>query len=353
MKNLQAFHNSHEEFTKKAYENPDLLPDRYVFILTNLCNLRCDFCFQNKLPSKDSMTELNWNNLIEQLPNYARVTLCGGEPLMFKGFKNVFSKIANKFKCNIITNGLLLNENLTDFLLSFKDFRVLSVSIDDIGNNIRGFTKEQWNRLVCNINYFVNKKNEINKDCILDIKTMILDRNSGDLFNIYRYFVEEMKIDTHSFQFLKGSPIQHADINYKFEDILNKSKAYTYKKFTQIKKQLKLVQNYNIKQKRQSFLHPKFDTLMEKTSLSGIDCLNKAYFDKSFFKPCKFPWSSVHINFNGNLFPCLSINMGNVKFNPLIDIIKGDKFKKFRKLIRNKGTIQACNRCGWLRPLND
>ena len=31
------------EFRKKAYETDDLMPKRYCFVLTNLCNLACEF----------------------------------------------------------------------------------------------------------------------------------------------------------------------------------------------------------------------------------------------------------------------------------------------------------------------
>ena len=49
---------------------------------------------------------------------------------------------------------------------------------------------------------------------LLDAKTVVLDDNSDDLFEIYKYLVEKLEIDTHSFQILKGSPVQHADIMF-------------------------------------------------------------------------------------------------------------------------------------------
>ena len=37
----------------------------------------------------------------------------------------------------MITNGILLNEELIDFLLTYKKFKVLSISIDNKKNTIR------------------------------------------------------------------------------------------------------------------------------------------------------------------------------------------------------------------------
>lgn len=346
----KAFYNKHEQFTNLAYDTPNLLPDRYVFILTNLCNLKCSFCFQKKEPRKDAMTASDWIHLADQIPDYARVTLCGGEPLVFPGFREVFSYIAGRFDCNIISNGILLSEETIDYILSFPNFKVLSLSIDNIGNTMRGVTQRQWEHIIEMIKYFIKKKNELDSDCILDIKTMILDENADDLFEIYKYFVEEIGVDTHAFQFLKGSPIQHADYMYEFKNILEKSEAQVYKKFDLIKEQLNRVRSYNVQRRKFSFLHPKVDSLVLDRPLSKIDCLNNPYHIKEIFSPCKFPWSSVHINFDGNLFPCLAIPMGNVKGESLSEIINGEEIKKFKDVIRQEGTVEACNRCGWLRP---
>lgn len=349
----ETFHNKHEIFTEMAYNTPNVLPDRYVFILTNLCNLKCNFCFQRKDLRKDVMTAKNWINLARQFPDYARVTLCGGEPLVFNGFKEVFSYVAERFDCNIITNGLLLNQESINYILSFPKFKVLSLSIDNIGNTIRGMTSRQWEHLRMVLKYFVKKRDEVNSNCILDIKTLVLDENADTLFESYKCFVEELGVDIHAFQFLKGSPIQHADYMYEFDDVLKKCEAKSYEKFDLIKEQLDYVRQYNMQRRRVSFLHPKVDSLVMDKPLSSIDCLNEVHYRKEIFLPCKFPWSSVHINFDGNLFPCLAISMGNVKDSDLINIINGEKYERFKTLIKKEGTVEACNRCGWLRLKNN
>ncbi len=349
MKDTQ-FHKSHEEFTARAYNAQGILPDRYCFILTNRCNLRCDFCFQDKKPNKNAMNGDDWIKLAEQLPDYARVTMTGGEPFVFKDFNKVFSYVAERFNCNVISNGLQLNEKKIDYLLSYPKFRVLSISIDDIGNQVRGVKPKQWSHLEKMMKYFNKRKNEIKSDCLLDVKTMILDENAEELFDIYKYLIEEIGIDTHAFQFLKGSPIQHADKMFNIKDAQKKSEAYVYSKFDKIKEQLGKVREYNIKNEKISFLHPKISSLDSKGDLSKIDYINERVHDKDLYSKCKFPWSSVHINFDGNLFPCLAIGMGNVKEKSLSEIINSNEFMKFKNIIKKEGTIEACNRCGWLRP---
>ena len=81
-----------------------------------------------------------------------------------------------------------------------------------------------------------------------------------------------------------------------------------------------------------------------------MDLLNNIELKREKFLPCAQPWSSVHINVEGTVFPCLAVSIGNIHEKNIKDIIFGEEFKKFRNVIRKKGTVEACNRCGWLQP---
>tara|TARA_Y100000310_G_scaffold342778_2_gene447392 strand:- start:362 stop:1435 length:1074 start_codon:yes stop_codon:yes gene_type:complete len=346
----QRFHNQHEAFTQKAFDSDHLLPDRYVFVLTNLCNLKCRFCFQEKDLRENRMRLNDWINISNQLPEYSRVTFTGGEPLMFDKFNEIIKSVAQRFDCNMISNGLLLNEKVIELLLSFPRFKVLSISVDDIGNSVRDVDEKQWDRTENMMRRFVEKRNEIKSNCVLETKTVVLEKNAEDLFDIYQYCIEELCCDHHSFQFLKGSPIQHADFMFQFNDMFNKSYAPVYNNWDVIIEQLEKVRKYNIRTGKKSFLHPNVGSLTSNKPISDIRYLNESEFIKENYHACKFPWSSVHINVDGDLFPCMAIQMGNVKKTPLKEIMWGKTFINFKEIIRNEGTVEGCNRCGWLRP---
>ncbi|MCP4606634.1 MAG: radical SAM protein [Proteobacteria bacterium] len=349
-RNNQTFHNKHELYTDKAYNTPGLPPDRYVFILTNLCNLRCDFCFQSRKKHKNSMEADEWIQLLDQIPKGSRITLTGGEPLLFSGFLEIFKKIVKRFDCNIISNGVLLGEETIELLLSFPNFKVLSIAIDNIGNTVRDMDQKKWVHVKGMMRHFTKRRDELGSDCVLESKTLILDENAGDLGNIRKCCVEELSCDHQSFQFLKGSPIQHADHMFPIEEIVKKSKADVYKNFNVITEELDRIREYNLLTGKPAFLHPKVASLTSQEPLPKIDYMNSSEYDPERFLPCKFPWSSVHINCTGDVFPCLAVCLGNVRTRSLQEIIDGDISSRFRELIRAKGTINACNRCGWLRP---
>ena len=81
-----------------------------------------------------------------------------------------------------------------------------------------------------------------------------------------------------------------------------------------------------------------------------MDLLNNVEHKKEKFLPCAQPLSSVHINVDGTVFPCLAVSTWNIQEKSIKDIIFGEDFKKFKNAIRKAGTVEACNRCGWLQP---
>ena len=42
------FYKRQLDYAKRSFESGNLMPRRYVFVLTNLCNLSCSFCFQER-----------------------------------------------------------------------------------------------------------------------------------------------------------------------------------------------------------------------------------------------------------------------------------------------------------------
>ena len=347
----QSFYEKNLNYSNQAYIAKNLLPHRYVLILTNLCNLACSFCFQERKKRDDRMSTENWLDLIKQIPSGSRITLTGGEPLVFKDFEKIFVE-ANKFcQTNIITNGLLISEKLMDLFLKEKNFINLGISIDNIGNTNRDFKPGKWEALVKNIKKFREKRDSIKAKTVINIKSVVLDETISNLFEIHKFCVEELGSDTHDLQLLKGAEIQYADFMFDFNDIHKEYKAHKYKDFKEFIKQLNLIRDYNIKNNSKCFLHPNIISLNSNNEIieNDFNYLNNENHESSYFAKCLSPWTSVHINVDGNLFPCMAVSMGNIKNTTLRKIIFSEKFEKFRNIIDEKNTINGCNRCGWLK----
>jgi MoaA/NifB/PqqE/SkfB family radical SAM enzyme len=345
------FYKNNVNYSIESFQKENMLPHRYVLVLTNLCNLRCSFCFQERKKKPDRMETADWLSFIRQVPENSRITLTGGEPLVFKGFAEIFKFANQKNYTNIVTNGLLLDNKISELLISEKNFKVLGISIDTIGNTNRDFSSKQWNDLVSKINYFLNIRNKNNHECVFDIKTVVLEDNIKDLFDIHKYCCEVLNCDTHSFQLLKGADIQHSDLMFDYDKIFKKYEAYQYKNFSKFIEQLNLIREYNLKNNYKSYLHPNIINLNSSEFIEEKNFLflNEKEHDHTKFKTCLSPWTSVHVNVDGNLFPCMAVSMGNVKNTSLETIYFSEKFNKFKEEIKRNSTLNGCNRCGWLK----
>jgi radical SAM protein with 4Fe4S-binding SPASM domain len=60
---------------------------------------------------------------------------------------------------------------------------------------------------------------------------------------------------------------------------------------------------------------------------------------------CRVVWSTMHIGPYGDVFPCYSYNMGNVRKNSLMEIWNGEKYRKFRQQLRQAGVWRGCIGC--------
>ncbi len=108
--------------------------------ITNQCNLRCRHCYQDDFSRKE---DLNWEglkkisgNIVSALRNWgakACIHLTGGEPLL-KGelfpLLEVLDPLPEVEELGIITNGILLNDEILDRLAAVRKFNTVKISLD-------------------------------------------------------------------------------------------------------------------------------------------------------------------------------------------------------------------------------
>src|SRR4030066_1248793 len=97
-------------------------PETISLFITYRCNLRCKMCGQwglkgssHAYPSEELKKQLSINDIKKLLNDVAEfrpaITLFGGEPLIYRELPDVIRLIKErKMRCNILTNGVLLEE---------------------------------------------------------------------------------------------------------------------------------------------------------------------------------------------------------------------------------------------------
>ncbi|MBF0553530.1 MAG: radical SAM protein [Nitrospirae bacterium] len=144
IKNLKTF-TELGYYLAKAKLTKKRIPAVASIYITNLCNLRCKYCFvvNDKFPSETLKSELSKSEVFEIVDElYGMGTrmmyLLGGEPLVHKDIGSIVDYIVHKgMYLHIVSNGTLLEKKIRDI----RRVHGICVSLDGIGDDndiIRG-----------------------------------------------------------------------------------------------------------------------------------------------------------------------------------------------------------------------
>ena len=124
-------------------------------VLTKHCNIDCIFCIKYPTLGEKEMTVENFKKIAAELfPYCLRVRFCsGGEPLLHKNIKEFFNICQNyNLSVSLTTNGTLLNESMSNFLIKETTLNQINFSLD-------GATKETVESIRKGVNYDIVIKN--------------------------------------------------------------------------------------------------------------------------------------------------------------------------------------------------
>ena len=334
-----------------------LLPLRFFFELTHRCNLNCPYCYLGKNRVKEEMTTDEWLKVIKDIPFYSFVTLVGGEPLIRDDFIEIFRAVSKKtfHKTHLVTNGVLLNDRIISALIRYK-LLLLSVSLDGWNTNHdkqRGYkdkSKSAFTRIINNLDNLSLQCRTSHTNIMVDIKTIVLKDNLEDILKLYE-FATNKGIEFFSVSFLRNNDLKQNPI---LSDTFGKkfyAREYPVElyfdmdKFEKIYLEIQKIKKYS---KTKIRFAPKFDNPNSKIELNAI---KKFFLDdnqklpKELYEPCLYPWANTIINPSGDIYPCLSYKMGNVKEQKLGDIFNSKKYLTFRNNLKNHKVFSACQMC--------
>lgn len=323
-----------------------LIPLRYFFELTYRCNLQCPYCYVGNDRSKEELTTDEWFNIIDQIPWYSFVTLVGGEPLIRKDFIDILMKVSKKTfgKLNVVSNGILINDEIIDAFIKSK-MMLLSVSLDGYGvNHDKNRAKDGiFEKIISNF----EKMNSRAKRPMIDIKTIVLENNLDDLVKLYK-MCDEMKFNFLSISFLRNNNLKQNSILFdSFVPEFNKNypieKYFDMEHFKEVYKELESLSKNSKVQLRFS---PKFE--YNKDPLDAIEKFFNSPAEKpvsEIYEPCKYPFSNMMINPAGDVYPCLSQKIGNVKDASLYEVFNLPHYRCFRKNLKAAKVFGACQMC--------
>ena len=323
-----------------------LVPLRYFFELTYRCNLNCPYCYVGDNRNLHELSTNEWIDVISQIPFYSFVTLVGGEPLIRQDFVKILDMVCKKTfgKVNVVTNGILLNDEIINAFIKTK-MMLLSVSLDGYGKNHDKNRNCEgiFDKICSNLEALNSKK----KRPMVDIKTIVLENNLDDLPKLYKY-CSDMNFEFMSISFLRNNNLkQNSRLFDKFVPEFNENypieKYFDKEHFKEIYKEIESIKRTS---KTQIRFSPKFEKC--ENPLKKIEEFfnyNEEKSVKDIYKPCLFPFSNMFITPVGDVYPCLSQRIGNVKDMSIKEVFNKPNYCCFRKNLKISKVFGACQMC--------
>lgn len=76
-----------------------------------------------------------------------------------------------------------------------------------------------------------------------------------------------------------------------------------------------------------------------------IDFYRNPDFKRGMARACELIWNYAFVDPLGRLYPCLTLDMGNVFEKPFARVWNGSKFRAFRRLLLREERLPLCERC--------
>lgn len=295
--------------------------------ITNLCNLRCLHCYQNDF-SKAHELDINGlkvisDNIIATLERWGKracINLTGGEPILKPELFQLLKILDQSFWINelgIITNGILLDENIIRSLSDFSKFKTLKVSLDGASAQINDSIRQgkTFLKVIKNLS-LITKKREFE----IILMFTVMKRNLRDLpefFKLSKALGVNGVIIERFIPLGKGSNIR--------QEVLSKE---DWKELIKILSEIFGVEEMD------SFLS--FQAFLIRLNKEDPELLGA---------PCVIGKDGLCVMPNGDILPCrrFPISIGNLLEEPLIEIWKDNEF--LRKLKDKKHLQGKCKNC--------
>lgn len=279
--------------------------------ITNVCNLKCNFCPTTERQPKFMNIE-EFNHILDSVKDFTDYIYLHikGEPLLHPNLEQ-FLKLAyeKKLKVNLTTNGTLISKK-RNILLSSPSLRQINISLHSLEQNDWYSNKEEY---MDNILVFTNEAKE-QESLIVALRLWNLGSEIVDNKIRNKYILDRLEKD------LK--------LEYNILEEFNKKRGI------EIRDRLYLNEDLE-------FIWP--------------DLNNDLYEEHGF---CYGLRDQLGILVDGTIIPCCldgegKINLGNIFKSNLEDILETERAKEIYSNFSNRIAIEElCKKCGYRDKFN-
>ncbi|HEX7155483.1 MAG TPA: radical SAM/SPASM domain-containing protein [Thermoanaerobaculia bacterium] len=330
------------------------LPWGIDLLLTDACNLRCSYCpittdMQTKRPSAMMDTGKAIRFLQSVAPFKPMIRIFGGEPFLHPEWPRIFAAaVENGLPITVVTNATRLVGRAEELIKSGLLAVGISVDPQGVNDHYRGDgTYEICEQVVREIHEAKQR---------LGLKTPLVEIYSTvyeGTYNQITSWAEKLRgwnIDMLRFQhqiWLRTAQRPTSEVMIKKaigESTFFRSDVDTYCSDTMPNVDVDVLEA-----QLREVITTEYPFGLEFHPPLPIQEMMEYYRDPDFkrqtARSCTLISNYAFVDPRGRLYPCLTLDMGNVFEKPFESVWNGKKFRAFRRLLRREQRLPLCERC--------
>jgi MoaA/NifB/PqqE/SkfB family radical SAM enzyme len=330
------------------------LPWGVDLLLTDACNLRCTYCpittDMNVLRPSAVMDTGKAIRFLGSLATFRpMIRMFGGEPFLHPDWPAIFaSAVGNGLPITVVTNGTRLVGRAEELVRS--GLLAVGISVDPPGPNdlYRGKgTFATCEQVIAEIN---EAKTALGSPTpLIEIYTTVYE-GTYSLLKDWADRLADWRIDTLRLQhqiWLRTAqrPVSEQLIRTAIGDsTFFRSDVDTYCS--------DVMPNVNVGVLEQQLRQLETTTYPFKLEFHPplpvaemMEFYRNPEFRRQTARPCTLISNYAFVDPRGRLYPCLTLDMGNVFEQPFEDVWNGRRFRAFRRLLRREERLPLCERC--------
>lgn len=312
--------------------------------VTYRCNLRCQMCgLWEKGLIKNHPPELSLDEYSKVFADLRKlgvslVTLTGGEPLIRDDIGHTLEYLRKEnIKCNIFTNGTLLDREKASIILRNKVNKVI-FSIDgvnSVNDEVRGISG-CFQKAIGGVKTLIQAKNEHGSFLPeIDIHMTVSSLNVEGISEL-----EKLSNDlgvAFSFQPFSESSKEAITTSVLKGNSIASPRYLPHNKSLHLKDSDVKIMREEIKKLNPSFYTKMMESLKDEFLREGKFVIKNCYITRDF----------IFIDPYGNVFPCTNLDtyfMGNVRKESIRKIWNSQKRRELRETLKKK-LLPICSHC--------
>jgi MoaA/NifB/PqqE/SkfB family radical SAM enzyme len=322
-----------------------LPPLRVALLLTHRCNLRCTMCVVpgSGISMADELEAAEIQRVLDESPRNAVITFTGGEPLLRTDLEEILRRATLSHRVHVVTNGTLLDGRWAATFVGMAAAGLRGKGVLNVGVSVHGVgalhdrvvgVDGSYSKAMAAVSELASRRS--GRFPLVDVKAVMTQHNVGRLTDLYReawqagadvctFQIQSNQVSSYgvphsdrAVHLRRPPPVKGVDANLLAEEI-----------------------------GAMQALSSEGGPLVRFSPKISVDGILDHYRNSVKLRRhiCYSTWSTLHVAPTGEVYPCFSYPMGNVRHSPLITIWNGPVYRAFRRALRSSGVFPGCVGC--------